>query len=245
MEHSQMTFLVASLATTRDRRFWCCGKAIHLQAFSFTRTWAGRSWGAEAQPGSGEGLTPTRPATKEPAASQTRAGSSQSAILCDRRGGSGPQPPGGQPDLCGLLVFSPPCPPLRSLAQSQGPQRGRCEAAKAQGNEGWRREAGGEHRRIPLRNKADRYRLRPGRFKSLSMEPAPLPSVGRGGCRAAEGLHWEGAPCPRSPGGAPSPLGDVGTQATGAPPESGRTFTSQCRTWPRICPRGLSLPCHR
>lgn len=50
MQHSQMPVLVASLATTRDRSFRCCGKAIHPWGSPFTRTWEGRKEGAQGLP---------------------------------------------------------------------------------------------------------------------------------------------------------------------------------------------------
>lgn len=62
-------------------------------------------------------------------------------------------------------------------------------------------ETSGEHRRIPLKNKANQYLPQPGRFKSLSTKPAPPSVGGTSGRRAVWTLLWEGALCLAGSGG--------------------------------------------
>jgi len=121
---------------------------------------------------------------------------------------------------------------------------------------GWRREAGGERRRIPLRSKANQYWPRPGRFKSLSTIPAPLsvankwqescldPSLGRSIVSSGEESLGEASLSLRAGLSVRQlPPGAWGHQSIN------RTLpgilTPQSWKGPRRSPQGPSLPFHR
>ena len=91
-------------------------------------------------------------------------GAQPSAISRDRQGAQSPSPP----QIAAWLVCEEHL--------QRGGLGSRPEAVLAQSDGGWAR-GGRQHRRIPLKNKANQYSLQPGRFKSLSTKPTP-PSVG-------------------------------------------------------------------
>lgn len=160
-EHSQVIFGGPSALKRRQAR--CCGETTHTRLRGPLRGrkgLQGLSWGArlsrlQRPPG---GLDPTM----QPPNSSLRQRAQQSAILCDRQRLGGPRVPVPPP------TQAPTPPPGTAVGFGAAWLR-----EEGWSNGGWRREAGSERRRIPLRSKANQYQPRPERFKSLSTIPAP------------------------------------------------------------------------
>lgn len=171
--------------------------------------------------------------------SSLRQRAQQSAILCDRQRLRAPRP------------APHPHPPAQQCALKElGSEK------KAQSNGGWRREAGGERRRIPLRSKANQYWPPPGRFKSLSTIPAPLSVVNKrqesclvlslGRSIVSSGEESLGEVSFSLQGGlsvGQLPLGVWGHQSISRTRPG--IFIPQPWEGPRRSPRGPSLPFHR